>query len=158
MAISAHNTVIEASSELFEVLASFEEATNALLSRSPQSSAATTPETVTLRVAPDGRSPKSHDSSFPLFTSQSALSPSQTIPEGRVSVTMTSLAKPLPVFVTTIVKEAKSPALMVPFPTFEMTMSGHRTVTESEDWLGSGAFAGSLEASTVAVFANSPQS
>ena len=132
---SGQSTVTVASSELL-VLAvsdSFAAATNAVLSRSPQSSASVVPFTVTVRVAPGAKSPKLQVSSFPLATAHPALLVVQVTPAGRVSVTETSLAIPEPVLVTTIVNEAISPALMVPFPTLEITMSGQLTVTDAED-------------------------
>ena len=155
---SPQRTSIEAPSELFSVFESFDEATNAVLFRVPQSAASVAPDSVTVRVAPEGRSPKSQESSFALLTVQAALSSDHVIPEGSVSVTETSFASPSPLFVTRIVKIAVSPALIVPFPSFWITTSPQRTSMESLSELFSVSFAPSLEAATSAVLSRRPQS
>ncbi len=71
---------------------------------------------------------------------------------------VTPFAVPSPSLLTTMVKAAVSPALMVPLSAVLRTVtSGHRTSVESESSLLPRALAGSLVALTSAVFSIVPQ-
>ncbi len=135
--MSAQRTSIEPVSELLPAWAarSFAAPTVAVFGMLPQSWASVSPETLTVALAPDARSPKLQDrTSLPTspLIEQDVLSSDQSIPPGRLSVRVTFRAMPGPRLLTTIVNVARLPALTSP-PSGVLTTvtSGHWTTTEA---------------------------
>jgi hypothetical protein len=127
--MSAQFTAMSARELLLPVFASFDAPTTTEFRSRPQFAFAVGPVTWTVLVPPAAMFGQSQ-SRLPERMVQFALSSLQVTPEGSRSVSVTFFAVPVPLFVTTIVNAAVSPALIVPLSAvFSTTRSGQFTVT-----------------------------